>query len=267
MDETSPLTILEVLLFGMLGMFVMAIVIIVFFLVYQRRLLAQQKSNQQMAIAHQESLLQASISSQEKERNRLAKDLHDDIGAMLTTIKLYTDQISGDCDLEELEKLRLKTNQLVDQTLLSVRRISYDLYPVVLQNLSLEEALETLCSEINDSNSIKINLSYDGLPNLIFEHQLAIYRIVQELISNTLKHASAKTIHIKFHSFGDKLQLEYMDDGDGYVPADASKSKGLGMKSIQSRVGLLGGHLQYVKDKERTKVILTIHKDDKTSIG
>jgi len=173
--------------------------------VYQRRLLKQQ--HQTEIGDYQKELLLSNIKSQENERHRIATDLHDDIGAMLTTTKLYTDQIDITENQPELTALKDKTNSLIDETIDNVRRISLDLRPAILENFGLTEAILGLSEQVNQTGEIKVLVDYDEIPRFQYEKELALYRIIKELINNTLKHARASTAKIGLKKENDKYVL------------------------------------------------------------
>ncbi|MFA0964078.1 sensor histidine kinase [Roseivirga sp. BDSF3-8] len=258
MDTTGPLTVLEVLLLAMLGMFTMAIFFVVFFVAYQRKLMQQHKQHNQALASHQQALLQATVQSQEKERNRIARDLHDDIGAMLSTIKLYANQ-AGTGDREESLVLSKKMGRLLDDTLQTVRRISYDLHPVILKNFGLQEALQSLMERIDAESDIQTTCAFaPGLPVLAYDKELAIYRIVQELVSNSLKYASPSRLWLSISCKHAAWRLTYKDDGPGYEVNPELKNTGLGLRNIETRAQLIGAKVQYLQAGGRTRAQLTM---------
>ena len=126
MDTAQEGLTLEIIVIGMSLVFVFTLAVIVFFVVYQKRLLNQENAQKEKELSYQKELLRASIDGQEKERLRIAKDLHDDVGTMLTTAKVYFEQFSSKSDAESREKLSTKMNQLLGSTIESVRDISHD---------------------------------------------------------------------------------------------------------------------------------------------
>ena len=184
----------ELILFAMIVLLFLALSIVLIFIVYHRRIVGQQKEHQKKELDYQNRLLHANLLSQEKERNRIAKNLHDDVGALLTTIKLYIQHMHR--DLEELEFLetKKKTQVILNETITAVRRVSFDLKPVVLERLGLAEALNDLALNINDSGEVKIIQEIKIEQFVHNEFELNWYRIVKELINNTIKHANASII-------------------------------------------------------------------------
>ncbi|KZS39690.1 hypothetical protein AWE51_08545 [Aquimarina aggregata] len=254
MGETEGTITLKIIIIGMGVIFLLSLSLIVFFVIYQRRLLAQQKKHQKIASDYQKELLQTSILSQEEERTRIAKELHDDVGAMLTTTKLYFGQIIPELPPEELKEITDKTKVFLDDMIRSVRSISQDLRPVVLEKLGLIEAIQSLIQTLNDSGRIKVY--FDNNTNNVVpkSKELNLYRIVQELITNTIKHAEASVIKIILKNEGDGLIILYEDDGKGIDQEMLLHKKGLGLKNIESRLSVLSGSMKFLKKNEGIKV-------------
>lgn len=229
----------------MLGMFILALGLFFFFLAYQRRLFKQQKRHQQKEAEYQLQLLRANLLSQEKERNRIGKDLHDEVGAMLTTSKLYfrhLDQASSTTDFKQIKE---KALNLLDETMSSVRRVSHDLRPVVLERLGLVEAIANMADQINETGEVKLSFKCKWQAEMDKEYELNWFRIIQELINNTLKHAQAQKIKIHLSGDGNLFKMVYKDDGIGMDVMNSS-GHGLGMQNIESRLSLMGGRLIYI---------------------
>lgn len=232
------------LLSGMIGLFALAMGYVIVFVVYQRRMIAQDHEKQKLEIKHQKKLLQAVIESQEAERKRIAHDLHDEIGALLTTSRLYFNQLGLNSQEERTKMVSSKMNLLFDEMMINIRRISHDLRPVVLENLGLLDAIENFRHRLAETH-VGFNFIHQLTFILAPEAELMLYRIIQELISNTLKHAGASRIDLLLDVKGDQLKLNYSDDGIGFLPS--KNTTGLGLKSMESRLSLLGATMQINK--------------------
>ncbi len=254
MGETAAITSTELFLAAMLGMFLLALGVVFFFLAYQRRIIKQQKEHQAKEAEYQQQLMRANLLSQEKERNRIGKDLHDGVGAMLTTAKLYFRHLDQDVAPEKFTELKEKAFGLLEETMVSVRRVSHDLRPVVLERLGLVEAIANTVDQINQAGEIRIEFRHSEEAEPDKEYQLNWYRIIQELITNTLKHAGATVIHIDLTGTADQLQVVYQDDGVGLTRGEEPRS-GLGIQNIESRLGLMGGTLEFL-EKEGSGIYL-----------
>ena len=151
----------------------------------------------------------------------------------------------------------------MEETIASVRRVSHDLRPVVLERLGLVEAIGSLVDQVNQSGDLKIQFEQKvqggGLEK---EDELNWYRIVQELINNTLKHAQATKIKIGISGSKNGLVLIFEDNGVGF-PADTEKRAGLGLSNIESRLNLMKGHLEYIDTKKGVQMkIYSYHKPE-----
>ncbi len=264
MGQGEEVEILRILLIGVSGMSVMALAIILFFIIYQKRLLKQQKEQRTLESSHQKDLLEASLKSQENERLRIAKDLHDDIGALLSTSKLYIGQLLDKSEDQEKKLLVQKVERLHEDMIQSIRNIAQNLRPAVLENMGLVAAIKSLAKQINESRWLTVEFTYDHEALLAKERQLQLYRILQELITNTLKHARARTIHIELTRDGQCLRLVYKDDGIGFDPGRQAKkhaAKGLGLLNIESRLALLDGSIRYRDTRAGTDISLVVPND------
>ncbi|MBL7804889.1 MAG: sensor histidine kinase [Saprospiraceae bacterium] len=238
----------EILLFvgtGILIMVALAMLVVIYTGRAQRRILLQRMETQAAELRHQEELVQHNLATQEEERKRIASNLHDDIGSKLGVLHLTfhrlrrtetnTDQYAAMC--EEIDGL-------IATTLDTTRRISHELLPPTLEDFGLQAALEELCEGIRKTGAVEINLDNQLERNEIGDAttELNLFRIVQELCSNTLKYARATRINILLLKTPTGRQLYYSDDGQGFDP-DTSAGKGLGMKNLESRAKLINGNL------------------------
>ncbi|MBC8753260.1 hypothetical protein H2O64_01170 [Kordia sp. YSTF-M3] len=257
MLESETAVNLKIIIIGMVMIFVLALAVILFFIIYQKRLLAQQKKHQQVAADYQRELLGVAIESQEKERTRIGKELHDDVGALLTTTKLYLSQISPELSAEELTATSEKMRSLFDTMIQSVRNISQDLRPVILEKLGLIEAIENLVQTVNDSSKLKAVFVNNSTRSIAKADELNVYRIIQELINNTLKHAMASNITITFNNEGNALEIIYEDDGIG-LQQEYLNQKGIGLRNIESRLSVVSGTIHFNAQKSGMKATLKI---------
>jgi signal transduction histidine kinase len=135
------------------------------------------------------------LHNQEAKRKRIAHDLHDEIGALLTTSRLYFNQLSPGHAEEQLKIVSNKINLLFDEMMTNIRRISHDLRPVILENLGLTEAIESIRDKLTEAG-IDFNFTHQLTFRMTSEAELILYRIVQELVNNSLKHANARYIDL-----------------------------------------------------------------------
>lgn len=255
MGETSPISAEQLLVGSMLGMFILSLSIVIFFVVYQRRLLRQQQAHQQKEADYQQQLLRANFQSQEKERNRIGKDLHDEVGALLTTTKLYFQHLDQKNDPDRFTEIKGKAFSMLEETMNTVRRVSHDLRPVVLERLGLVEAVLNVVDKINASEQVDVDFQHHVPAELDTEYALNWYRIIQELFNNTLKHAGASRITLDLRIIQNELVLKYSDNGIGLTPQSDTQS-GLGIQNIRSRISLMQGELDIKENVKGFEILL-----------
>ena len=252
-----------ILLFGgTLLMFLLAGMLLFFVSSYQKRLLRNKADVEKMKVRHQLDLFQSSIDAMEDERRRVSRDLHDEIGAALSVLRLQVGQMNIDQGFnpENTQNLIVGSKQLIDNTIENVRRISNDMLPSGLEEFGLKYAIEMLCDKVESVSKLMINLNINSLERLDNRFELSLYRILQELLNNTLKHANATEVNIDFITENQLLTIIYQDNGQGFDPDKLSK-KGLGLKNIESRVSMIRGKLEYKNDLEKGMgIVLTVGK-------
>jgi signal transduction histidine kinase len=248
----SQIDIYILLFGGTLLMFLLAGMLLFFVSAYQKRLLRNKADVESMKSRHQLDLFQSSIDAMEDERRRVSRDLHDEIGAALSMLRLQVGQLnmSKEQASENTEKIIVDSKQLIDSTIENVRRISNDMLPHGLDEFGLKYALETLCDKIESASNLVISLDFNHLERLEIRLELALYRILQELLNNTLKHAQASEVNIKFKPDNQRLTVIYQDNGKGFDFETLTK-RGLGLKNIESRVNMIHGKLTYIPTVEK----------------
>ena len=185
------------------------------------------------------------MQGQEKERKRVAKELHDGLGQSLSAMNMHLGVLER--DKSKLTDKSLKSivilKGLLENTIVEVKSISYDLMPKVLESYGLTKALNYLRDVVDDSGKLKINLQVYGLKGrLDDEIEVALYRISQELINNVIKHAAAKKISLQLIKHSQSIVLMVEDDGIGFeTMRSKSDVNGLGLKNISTRVNSLNG--------------------------
>lgn len=227
--------------------FVLMTVSVLIFIYYSRKKIIQKEiENKDLEIKYQKKMLNATILIQEVERKRIARDLHDDISSKLNIISLNSHLLTSN-DLSGDETKQITTN-IIDVTakvLDSTRRIAHDLLPPILEEFGLHAAIEELCSTYTNGDQISIEYNNNN-KQAIFdtvetEKHLHIYRILQELINNSVRHGKATKIEITFENKIKKKVCRYKDNGKGFDTDNLKSKKGLGLKNIESRVNFLNG--------------------------
>lgn len=195
-------------------------------------------------LMHQQEMkaINAMLEGQEKERDRVARDLHDRLGSMLSAIKMQVGSLE-----ERMTEVRKdqqdqygKVSSLLDEAVGEVRRISHDLVSTSLSRFGLERALQDLCDSIRVSGRLEVELTTFGLEQRLERSvEIVVYRIVQELVSNALKHARATEIGVSVTRQTGRLSVMVSDDGAGFDPSTVQAGMGLG--NVQGRAASIGG--------------------------
>jgi len=205
--------------------------------------MAEQLSIQSKQI-EQDKLLRISsvIDAQENERQRLSRDLHDGLGQMLLAVKMKLEQAKKSSNEKNISTIT-EAIELIKNTIAEIRTISNDLMPTVLANFGLTEGLNKLCRDSLQNSSIDFDFICNNLENINFDEkeQIYIFRIIQEIVNNIIKHSNAKEAQIKIFNENDTLNIIVKDNGMGF---DSTLNKsGNGLKNILERTKLLNGSL------------------------
>lgn len=220
----------------------------------------------------EQNVLKAVIKAEERERERISKEIHDGLGPLLSTIKLYIGELNAeDATKDEKEETYRQTQELIDEAISNTRTISNTLTPRIIKDFGLVKAVGSFCKKINQTNTINIKFETTDVTEKIDETlEILLYRIITELITNTIKHAKASKIEIYLERFDDVLQTTYLDDGIGFdkekVLADAGT--GIGLKNIISRLHSVNGTYQiHSKPDAGTLVVIEVKLKDEEGIA
>jgi two-component system, NarL family, sensor histidine kinase DevS len=184
------------------------------------------------------------VEAQELERRRLARELHDETGQALTSILLGLKSLEDALDADDARAAVADLRELVVATLQDVRRLAVELRPKVLDDFGLVPALERLAEAFADQTEINVRFETGlGDERLAAEVETALYRIVQESLTNVVKHAHARVVSIVLARKVDAVALVIEDDGSGFDPTD-TREGGFGLEGMRERIGLLEGRLQ-----------------------
>ncbi len=211
----------------------------------QKKKLQQQRINE-LETQQQLTATEAVLKGEEQERTRLAKDLHDGLGGMLSGIKYSFQTMKGNLVMTpDNAQAFERSMDMLDSSIKEMRRVAHNMMPEALVKFGLDTALKDFCNDINQSGAFKINYQSIGMENALVEQTTAItiYRIVQELINNTMKHAAAKTAIVQVTKTNNQLAITVEDDGNGFDTSLLSQSRGIGWSNIQNRVDFLKGNL------------------------
>jgi signal transduction histidine kinase len=228
----------------------------------QKKLLQKQ---QQLAAAesrHQKNLLEAVIMSQEAERQRIGSDLHDEVGTLLSSLRIIIDNRAGKSLHDSNTDPDTRAKELIDRVVNNVRRVAHNLSPHIKGEFGCYDALMELCGTVDQACAVRVNALFDeqDIPVQISEGTaLSVYRIIAELINNTLKHGNATEIILKMQAIPGKWIIQYSDNGVGFSMTDMGVARGMGWKNIESRLSVADGtHSMTSAPGKGLNVVLTI---------
>lgn len=222
---------------------------LVSFLVYrnlQHRHKLQQNRIHELETEKQLMAAEAVLKGEEQERTRIAKDLHDGLGGMLSGIKYSFTTMKGNLIMTpENQQAFERSLNMLDSSIKEMRRVAHNMMPEALLRFGLDMALQDFCNEIKQNGAIKIDYHSTGIENVILEETLSItiYRIIQELLHNVLKHSGANAAIVQVIKSGNKLVVTVEDDGKGFNASLLENNKGIGWINIKNRVEFLKGTL------------------------
>jgi signal transduction histidine kinase len=239
------------------------ILIITFSLIY-----IQLKARKDKIIAHQrikqleeeKKFLAARliVEGQEKERKRIAQELHDGLGVLLSTARMQFSTITQKSP--EARPIIEKAAKLLEQATGDVRKISHNMMPGLLTKYGLFEAVQELFDQVDKPGTLNARVNIEGIKARLPENtEIMIYRVVQEMLNNSLKHSNARNISLFFKINSQKMNLQFSDDGQGFDVEKKLEEKSIGLNSIYSRVNFLDGEITIESEpKKGTKYFIQI---------
>jgi len=232
-DWQKPETLAIWLSIGVGTVLLLITAIILFTRFYIQRMLREEQERAQLKLDYQKDLLNDSVRVQERERNRIAADLHDGLISRLNVLMLT---------LHSPQHTPVAPSELLKESITIARRISHDLSPPLLNETDLVDLVNDFIIPLKSIFEIKVYFTQEVQPVINPETKLQLFRIVQEVISNIIKHARAKSIYIHMRLSEQRISISIQDDGIGF---DADKPKGLGHKNIELRTQLLKGSCRF----------------------
>ena len=191
------------------------------------------------------------VDGQEKERVRIAEDLHDNLGSVLATLKLHFENLKFNKGKKKLDQEALfnKTENLIDEAYLKVRRIAHAKNAGVIASQGLLTSIQMMAEKISSADKISIEVVHFGLDKRLENSlEIGVFRMIQELITNTMKHANATNATINLSLFDNTLTVIVEDNGRGFDIEKTNLTKSMGLNSIQTRIS----HLQGTFDVDST---------------
>lgn len=244
--------IIAIVILGVILLLIMGLTLILFFHFSRKKIIQKELEKKTLELQHQKEMLQATIMAQEDERNRIAQDLHDAISAKLNVVSLSANFLLEEDDVSPKEMDNIINHMLLvtNKTIESSRKIAHNLLPPILEKFGLQAALEELCDEFSNSKRVNVTSKIEYKAGRLAKNdELHVFRILQELINNSIKHGKSKEIALKFSEENAHLYLFYKDDGLGFDTSQIGIQKGLGLRNIESRVALLKGEIKYTSEK------------------
>lgn len=241
MAESTQDDLILLLTLGTVGVLALALFIILFFFIYQKRILLLQQQKQKLEMEFQEQMSKAQLEAQEQDRIRIAADLHDSVGSLLWGAKLNASFIERSVPLNpEARESYDELISIIDQTIQTVRRIAWQLTPEAFHHAGLAESLERMCNTI-DGKGVAVTFQAHQSAMWNDRPALQLFRIVQELLSNSIKHSGATKIIVSLFCPGNTLFVVVEDDGIGYQPQPTRD--GVGWWSIRQRARQIGAEI------------------------
>jgi signal transduction histidine kinase len=245
--DTAPAQteILTIIFIGIFLMLLLALAFVLFFYFSQRKFQSQQMTAQEREIEHRDQLLRTSIKTQEEERQRLARELHDEVGSKLNVMNLGLHRLKKQASSPETQQGIQDLLGLMKTTSDNTRRIAHDLLPPTLEKFGLSVALGELCDQFQQLQDAEITYeeanTTDKLDLLV---ALSFYRVAQELLSNMAKYSQASQVELALTLEPEMIRLSYKDDGIGFDTNDPERLRGLGLQNIESRMRAIKASFQ-----------------------
>jgi signal transduction histidine kinase len=247
-----------------IGVMLLMVISILFAVIFNQRKKNQHRIALEKLREHQQNqLIEAAIKSEEGERHRIAETLHDEVGAILSSVRLHFLNMKTEHLDEKDKQLLAKSKELLDDGIQKVRTISHNLHSSLLKEFGLNEAIRHFLKKTVQGTLIEVETHLDN--NYMIQNpqtDIGIYRIIQELVNNILKHAHTNFIHISSEIKNGLIVLQLRYNGAGLSQEEFEelryKPDGLGLKNIQNRIILLKGSIHYEKRKNENQITLTI---------
>jgi signal transduction histidine kinase len=230
--------------------------ILIFVTIYYRNQLKLKTENQHKLAEEQLLRLKNVVEAEEKERTRIARELHDGVGHLISAAKMHVESIQQ----EESEKeLIINALKILDDAAIETRNISHNLMPSSLSELGLVSAIRELSRRINKAGGLQIQFNCEASFNEPdITRSTAIYRILQEVLNNMIKHSGATAIQIQLSQTIHHIQLVVSDNGIGFQVSEINNSEGIGWSNIFARAAVIKGELEITSAPQKgTKIILT----------
>ncbi|HEX7847089.1 MAG TPA: sensor histidine kinase [Chitinophagaceae bacterium] len=213
---------------------------------YKQKQKIQQQRISELEREKQLTATEAVLKGEEQERTRLAKDLHDGLGGMLSGIKYSLNTMKGNLIMTpDNAQAFERSMDMLDSSIKEMRRVAHNMMPEALVKFGLDTALKDFCNDINQTGVLKVAYQSIGITDAVIDQisGITVYRIVQELLNNTMKHAAAKNAIVQVAKTDGMISVTIEDDGKGFDTAILNQVAGIGWSNIRNRVEFLKGKL------------------------
>ncbi len=225
---------------------VLTSLIIIVAIAYIRKIFNMIKHSEASRLVIERKVLDTMIRTEETERKRFAKDLHDGLGPLLSNLKMSVSALENIDNKFDMRDILDNMKSITNESLLSIREIANNLSPHILENFGILKAVEDFSQKIKVNCDILINIESNIRgKRYSYNTEIILYRVVTELLNNTLKHAHAKRIDLSILEDSGKLILFYSDDGKGLELTQDESWQGMGLSNIVSRIKSLQGSTQF----------------------
>lgn len=244
-EQQFELTKKQYWIYGSIGLLIL--IVLLGFSYYRRNKLKQEKKLQLEVIKQQDLATKAVIVAEENERKRIAADLHDGVGQMMSAAKMNLSAFENDIPFkDEQQKNNFeKIIGLVDESCKEIRSVSHQMMPNALLKSGLASAIKEFIDKI-DNRVLKVNLHTEGLNERLDANvETVLYRVIQECVNNVIKHSGANSLDISLIKDADGIAATIEDNGRGFNTKDKEKFEGIGVKNILSRIGFLKGTVDF----------------------
>lgn len=239
--------------------FLIALGVVVLTQQFRKNLYREQFEQEELKRRHQVELTRSNVMVQEQERKRISQDLHDDLGAVLSIIRMHLLQAErkyGELN-DQLPADLQNVRSLAENAIESMRRISHELMPPQLERFGVLETLEQACEQLTATGKIRCEFTAGENTDASITDELmslTLYRVCMELINNTIKHAEATELKLHISGSDTEVVVNYSDNGKGMVPGYSGR--GSGLRNMRNRIHFLGGNV--IMDKEQSGFFVTI---------
>jgi two-component system, NarL family, sensor kinase len=231
------------IIIGLIGIII--ILLMFSFIIYSRIKIRQERRLNEERLNMKQLQMNVVLESQESERKRFARDLHDGFGQLITAVKIMLGQMQQTNEMEKRSELAVKSGEVLDTMHTQLREIAHNLMPDQLINEGLSTALKEYASRISKASGIAIEVNTFGIEKRLNQSvEVNVYRIIQEWINNVIKYSGAKNLTIQLTGYENEINIIIEDNGNGFEKEKLMKSKGWGWKNIQSRLEAINGILE-----------------------